>query len=157
MNHELLTTGNRRLATLFDICRMFSTNQTFIMQNEPNFRKSQMNVNTIITRRYKNISNWTLGENEPKTNPIKPNFKKAKINVFPLLTKDYENKPPIRAPKKRIQFSLTTKTNANLFATKDYEKNRDFGFRQNKAKQTQCLSAISVAAQRQKNADTCDN
>jgi hypothetical protein len=47
------------------------------MQNEPNFPDTQMNVNPVITREYRNISNWTLGENEPKTNPIKPNFKGA--------------------------------------------------------------------------------
>ncbi len=30
-----------------------------------------MNVNKVLTKDYENISNWTLGENEPKTNPIK--------------------------------------------------------------------------------------
>jgi hypothetical protein len=46
-----------------------------IMQNEPNFGKAQMNVNVFPTKDYENKSNWTLGENEPKTNPIKANFK----------------------------------------------------------------------------------
>jgi len=44
------------------------------MQNEPNFGKAQMNVNIFSTKDYENKSNWTLGENEPKTNPIKANF-----------------------------------------------------------------------------------
>ncbi|GAH39176.1 unnamed protein product, partial [marine sediment metagenome] len=43
------------------------------MQNKANFRKSQMNVNPSNTTDYENIVNWTLGENEPKTNPIKAN------------------------------------------------------------------------------------
>ncbi|MHC4685714.1 MAG: hypothetical protein ACYTEW_15550, partial [Planctomycetota bacterium] len=43
---------------------------------EPNFGKAQMNVNKVLTRDYENKPNWTLGENEPKTNPIKPNFKR---------------------------------------------------------------------------------
>ena len=43
------------------------------MQNEPNFRKSQMNVTTILTKDYEKKSNWTLGENEPNTNPNEPN------------------------------------------------------------------------------------
>ncbi len=43
------------------------------MQNEPNFLESQMNVNKVLTKDYENKSNWTLGENEPKTNPIKAN------------------------------------------------------------------------------------
>ena len=88
-------------------------------------------------------------KNEPKTNPIKANFKKAKMNVTSIITKRYENKPTIWAPKKQTQFSLTTRTNVNLFTAKDYEKNRDFGFRQNKPKQTQCLSDISVAGKSQ--------
>ncbi len=35
------------------------------MQNKPNFRKSQMNVNSLLTKDYENKSNWTLGENKP--------------------------------------------------------------------------------------------
>ena len=44
------------------------------MQNEANFRKSQVNVNLYNTMDYENKSDWTLGENEPKTNPIKANW-----------------------------------------------------------------------------------
>jgi hypothetical protein len=59
------------------------------MQNKPNFRKSQMNVNSLITTNYENKSNWTLGENKPNSNPIKPNFQKAKMIVNSFITKDY--------------------------------------------------------------------
>ncbi len=38
---------------------------------------------------YENISDWTLGENKPNSNPIKPNFQKAKMNVNLTLTRDY--------------------------------------------------------------------
>ncbi len=62
------------------------------MQNEPNFPDDQMNVNKVLTKDYENKSNWTLGENEPKTNPNEANFQKAKINVNFYSTKDYENK-----------------------------------------------------------------
>jgi hypothetical protein len=48
------------------------------MQNEPNLPKAQMNVNKVLTKDYEKKSNWTLGENEPKTNPIKANFKRGK-------------------------------------------------------------------------------
>ncbi|MBW8038385.1 MAG: hypothetical protein FVQ85_00100 [Planctomycetes bacterium] len=50
-----------------------------------------MNVSAIITRRYGNKTNWTLGENEPKTNPIKANLQKAQMFVTTFLTKYYEN------------------------------------------------------------------
>jgi len=52
-----------------------------------------MNVTSIHTVVYENKSNWTLGENKPKTNPIKANFRKAKMNVNFYLTKDYKNVP----------------------------------------------------------------
>ncbi len=45
------------------------------MQNKPNFRKSQMNVSSVLTMNYENKSNWTLGENKPNSNPNKPNLK----------------------------------------------------------------------------------
>jgi 4-diphosphocytidyl-2-C-methyl-D-erythritol kinase len=61
------------------------------MQNKANFRKSQMNVSPVITREYKNNSNWTLGENKPNSKPIKANFQKGKMNVNKVLTRDYEN------------------------------------------------------------------
>ncbi len=45
------------------------------MQNEPNFRKSQVNVRPLVIMNYERKSDWTLGENEPKTNPNKANLK----------------------------------------------------------------------------------
>jgi len=36
------------------------------MQNKPNFRKPKMNLNSLLTMDYENISDWTLGENKPK-------------------------------------------------------------------------------------------
>ena len=74
------------------ICREPSTNQLFIMQNEPNLLESQMNVTKVLTRDYVNKTLGERGKNEPKTNPIKANFKKAQTNVNKVLTKDYENK-----------------------------------------------------------------
>jgi len=41
------------------------------MQNKPNFLDAQMNVSPYNTTYYENISNWTLGENKPNSNPIK--------------------------------------------------------------------------------------
>jgi len=62
------------------------------MQNKPNFQKSQMNVNSYYTKVYENISDWTLGQNKPNSNPIKANFQKAQMNVNLTLTKDYRIK-----------------------------------------------------------------
>jgi len=64
---------------------------------------------------YENISDWTLGQNKPNSNPIKPNFQKAKMNVNSLITKDYRknddftvriNKPNFVKGPKCTQTSL---------------------------------------------------
>ena len=44
------------------------------MQNKPNFRNALMNVSTILTVDYKNIANWTLGENKPNQTQFYRNF-----------------------------------------------------------------------------------
>ena len=53
---------------------------SLFMQNEPNFRKSQMNVNNVTTKEYEKLDTWSSGKNEPKTNPIKANFKGKKCS-----------------------------------------------------------------------------
>jgi len=80
------------------------------MQNKAKFRKSQMNVSSLITADY---GKRTLGEHGKKQSQTKPNkakLKKAKMNVTSYITKGYENKPPNRAPKKQSQTSKRQKT-----------------------------------------------
>ncbi len=62
------------------------------MQNKPNFLRSQMNVKSYNTKDYENISDWTIGQSKPNSNPIKPNLRKAKMNVNSFITKDYRKK-----------------------------------------------------------------
>ncbi len=62
------------------------------MQNKANFQKSQVDVNLYNTTDYENKSDWTLGKNEPKTNPIKANRRKGEIDAKCVFTKDYEEK-----------------------------------------------------------------
>ena len=58
---------------------------TLFMQNKPNFWKSQMNVNKVLTRDYEKRTLGKRGKNKPKTNPIqtqyKPNTKPIKPNL----------------------------------------------------------------------------
>ncbi len=56
------------------------------------FPKSQMNVSIFLQMDYENISDWTIGESKPNSNPIKANLQKAKMNVNLTLTKDYIKK-----------------------------------------------------------------
>jgi len=73
------------------------------MQNEPNFRKSQMFVNKVLTKDYDKRTLGERGKNEPKTNPIypvvafgeaglKPNLQNARMNVSTVLTNTYEQR-----------------------------------------------------------------
>jgi len=56
------------------------------MQNEPNFRKAQMNLNFYLTKDYEKRTLGKRGKNKPNTNPIqtqyKPNTNPNKAN-FP--------------------------------------------------------------------------
>jgi len=42
------------------------------LQNEPNFRKSQVNLSDFITMDYVQMDTWSIRKNEPKTNPNEP-------------------------------------------------------------------------------------
>jgi hypothetical protein len=62
------------------------------MQNKPNFRKSQMNVNIYYTKVYKNETAFRRVKNKPNSNPNKPNCRKGKIDAKCVFTKDYRKK-----------------------------------------------------------------
>ena len=80
------------------------------LQNKANFRKTQMNVNKVLTMDYAKKTLGERGKKQSQTNPNKAKFKKAKMNVTSILTVGYENKSPIRAPKKQSQISKRQKT-----------------------------------------------
>ncbi|MGB2809995.1 MAG: hypothetical protein WBC22_19810 [Sedimentisphaerales bacterium] len=56
---------------IFTLVKM-SLQIRLFMQNEPNFRKSQMAVNKEISKVYEKKDTWWSGKNEPKTNPNEP-------------------------------------------------------------------------------------
>ncbi len=94
---------------------------------------------------YENISDWTIGENKPNSNPIKPNFKKAKMNVNLTLTKDYRKKDDfaVRINKPNSNpISEKPKMNVNLYVIEDYENKTALRLEQNKPKQTQFQNTI---------------
>jgi hypothetical protein len=74
------------------ICRELSTNQLLFMQNKPNVKDAQINVNSYMKSKYEKLDTWLSGKNKPNSNPIKPNFKKAKMNANSFITKDYRKK-----------------------------------------------------------------
>jgi len=60
-----------------------------------------MNVYSLVTIDYENISDWTLGQNKPNSNPIKPNSRRARMNVNSLITKDYRKKDDFAVRKNK--------------------------------------------------------
>ena len=96
MNYELQTTDNWQLET--DNCRVSSTfvmsalQIRLFMQNKANFRKSQMNVNKVLTKDYEQK---TLGQ-RGKSKPIKANQSQLK----PILCQNKANSNPISKTKK---------------------------------------------------------
>jgi len=62
------------------------------MQNKPNVKYAQINVNSYMKSKYEKLDTWLSGKNKPNSNPIKPNLRKAKMNVNSFTTKDYRKK-----------------------------------------------------------------
>jgi len=58
------------------------------LTNKPNFRKSQMNVNKVLTTDYDKIDTWSSGKNKANSNPIqtqnKPNTKPIQSQTNPI-------------------------------------------------------------------------
>ncbi len=96
------------------------------MQNKAKFRKSQMNVNKVLTKDYGKRTLGQRGKKQSQTNPNKAKFKKAEMNVTSYITKGYENISPIRAPKKQSQTLKRKKPIANLFDKKGYDNEVGF-------------------------------
>jgi hypothetical protein len=67
------------------------------MQNEPKFRKSQMNVTALLTRKYDQMDTWSIRKNEPKTNPNEP---KTNSNLAQKTTQRTQTNP------KQTQFHI---------------------------------------------------
>ena len=71
------------------------------MQNKPNVKDAQINVNSYMKSKYEKLDTWLSGKNKPNSNPIKPNFRKAKMNVNSLITKDYRKKDDFAVQKNK--------------------------------------------------------
>jgi len=66
---------NPRLINDLRLRRITYEKIKLFLQNEPNFRKSQVNVTDLLKRIYEKMDTWSIRKNEPKTNPIEPKTK----------------------------------------------------------------------------------
>jgi hypothetical protein len=96
-----------------------------------------MNVSANITKYYESISNSTLGENKPNSNPIS---QKPRIDVNSILSKDYINNYPCGAPKNKPKtnpISRKPKSECKLIADTGLRESALRGLPENKPNQTQ--------------------
>jgi len=63
------------------ICRELSTNQLLFMQNKPNVKDAQINVNSYMKSIYEKLDTWLSGKNKANSTPINPNLHQAKRDV----------------------------------------------------------------------------
>ncbi len=114
------------------------------MQNKPNVKDVQINVNSYMKSKYEILDNWLSGKNKPNSNPNKPNLRKAKMNVNLTLTKDYRKKDDfsVRINKPNL---VRRRRIANSVFIEDYENEPSSGPKkqtQNKPKTNPILSAV---------------
>ena len=84
MNHE----PSPALGGVLHLSRVFDKS-TFFMQNKPNFRKAQMNVNSLITKDYRKNDAFAVQKNKPNSKPKQTQFGEAvsfaeRIGFFPM-------------------------------------------------------------------------
>ncbi len=122
------------------ICRELSTNQLLFMQNKPNVKDAQINVNSYMKSKYEKLDTWLSGKNKPNSNPIKPNLRKAKMNVNLYVIEDYRKKDDflVRINKPNlVRRRRIPKMNVNLYVIEDYENETAFSPKKTNPIQTQ--------------------
>ncbi|MGB2810097.1 MAG: hypothetical protein WBC22_20320 [Sedimentisphaerales bacterium] len=115
--YQLLATGNWKLATalspsirnpLYAIrsTKDYVRKNKLFMQNKANFRKSQMNVNNVLTKVYDKKDTWSIGKTKPiqsqfkpNTNPIQTQYKPNQSQNKPNQSQNKPNTNPISEAK----------------------------------------------------------
>jgi len=126
------------------ICREPSTNQLLFMQNKPNVKVAQINVNSYMKSKYENLDTWLSGKNKPNSNPIKPNLRKAKMTVNLYFIEDYRKKDDFLVRINKPNFR-NGQNERKLTDNKGLKKKRLFSSPKNKPKTKHVLSAVEWA------------
>jgi len=95
------------------------------MQNKPNVKDAQINVNSYMKSIYEKLDTWLSGKNKPNSNPNKPNLQKAKMNVNLYFIGDYRKNDDflVRINKPNFQ---NAKNERKLTFNKGLQKKRLF-------------------------------
>jgi len=117
------------------------------MQNKPNVKDAQINVNSYMKSKYEKLDTWLSGKNKANSNPIKPNFRKAKMNVNLYFIEDYRKKDDfvvrINKPNSNPIYEKP-KMSANLYVIEDYEDETAFRPKKTNPIQTQSKPVLSA-------------
>jgi hypothetical protein len=108
------------------------------MQNKPNVKDAQINVNSYMKSIYEKLDTWLSGKNKANSNPIKPNFKKAQMIVNLSLTKDYRKKDDFEVRINKPN-SRKTQNERKFNFNKGLQKKRLFSSPKTNPKQSQFL------------------
>ncbi len=111
------------------------------MQNKPNVKDAQINVNSYMKSIYEKLDTWLSGKNKANSNPIKPNLRKAKMNVNLTLTKDYRKNDDFVVRINKPNFR-NAKNERKLNFNKGLQKKRLFSCPKNKPNSNPILSAV---------------
>jgi len=121
------------------------------MQNKPNVKDAQINVNSYMKSKYEKLDTWLIWKNKPNPSGLrcllrscrtdqtqfKANLRRARMNVSSLTTEDYRKKDDfvVRINKPNSNpISVKPKMNANVYVIEDYENETTFRPQKNKPK-----------------------
>jgi hypothetical protein len=113
---------------------------TLFMQNKPNVKDAQINVNSYMKSKYEKLDTWLSGKNKANSNPNKPNLRKAKMNVNSFIIKDYRINDDFTVRINKPNFQ-NGKNDRKLNFNKGLQKKRLFSSPKNKPKTNPILSA----------------
>jgi len=123
------------------ICRESSTNHLLFMQNKPNVKDAQINVNSYMKSNYEKLDTWLSEKNKPNSNPIKPNLQKVKMNVNLYFIKDYRKNDDFSVRINKPNFR-NGQNERKLNFNKGLQKKRLFSSPKNKPNSNPILSAV---------------
>jgi hypothetical protein len=68
------------------------------MQNKPNSKLVNNNINSFVTSKYGQMDNWLFRKQSQKTNPIQSQFKPKQTQFNPIQTQNKANFVTVRVP-----------------------------------------------------------
>ncbi len=101
--HELTSIRHDIIDTKYHLRK-----NNFIIQNEPNFKNNQINLNVCITNSYGNFTIAHLLKTNPKRTQNEPNLLNSQNELKAMYNKGLRSFPPLPPKTKRTQYEPNT-------------------------------------------------